>query len=124
MENLLSGVKNFLPSTKLLPVTKLTEALMDPSAASTASLTETDDYLLLDPRSRDPAGVATVSGKGRRMMFQDGMVFIVGGAGYAEYGNLGEWATKTGRRVAYGGTEILDPVSFLDVLSRLGNQEK
>jgi hypothetical protein len=50
LENLLSGVKNFLPSSKLLAVTRLTEALMDPAAATTASLQATDDYLFLDPR--------------------------------------------------------------------------
>lgn len=103
---------------------------MDPTSASTASLTETDDYLFLDPRARNAAGGpgAAAAGAGgdageqkaRRMTFQDGLVFVVGGAGYAEYGNLGEWAAKTGRRVAYGGTEILDPGTFLDVLGKLG----
>jgi len=110
---------------------------MDPTSASTASLTETDDYLFLDPRARSVAagpgpGPSVAGGgsggsggdggeqKARRMTFQDGMVFVVGGAGYAEYGNLGEWAAKTGRRVAYGGTEILDPGAFLDILSKLG----
>lgn len=116
-----------MPSSKLLPVTRIAEALMDPTSAGTASLTETDDYLFLDPRARNVAtgpggGVGGEGGeqKARRMTFQDGMVFVVGGAGYAEYGNLGEWASKTGRRVAYGGTEILDPGTFLDVLGKLG----
>lgn len=116
--SLLSGVKNFLPANKLLPVTRLTEALMDPASASTASLQETDDYIFLDPRARSGAGGEL---KGKRMMFQEGIVFAVGGAGYAEYGNLGEWATKSGRKVAYGGTEILEPTAFLNVLARLGN---
>ena len=101
---------------------------MDPTSASTASLAETDDYLFLDPRARaggggGPGGAAVGEGgeqKARRMTFQDGMVFVVGGAGYAEYGNLCEWAAKTSRRVAYGGTEILDPGTFLDVLGKLG----
>ncbi|KIM28562.1 hypothetical protein M408DRAFT_329345 [Serendipita vermifera MAFF 305830] len=128
LDNLLSGVKNFLPSSKLLAVTRVTEALMDPTSASTASLTETDDYLFLDPRARSaaasgpgaPTGGEAGEQKARRMTFQDGMVFVVGGAGYAEYGNLGEWSAKTGRRLAYGGTEILDPGTFLDVLGKLG----
>jgi sec1 family domain-containing protein 1 len=110
---------------------------MDPTSASTASLTETDDYLFLDPRARavgaappgggrgtPSAGIGSASADGeqkaRRMTFQDGMVFVVGGAGYAEYGNLGEWAGKTGRRVSYGGTEILDPSTFLEMLGQLG----
>ncbi|THH33124.1 hypothetical protein EUX98_g1077 [Antrodiella citrinella] len=132
LENLISGVKNFLPANKLLPVTRLTEALMDSSSASNQSLQETDDYLYLDPRApRNPnagLGISGVgapaaggaSGRARRMAFNDGIVFVVGGAGYVEYGNLEEWAKKTCKRVTYGGTEILDPVGFVRILERLG----
>ncbi|KAI0825012.1 Sec1-like protein [Trametes gibbosa] len=133
LENLISGVKNFLPANKLLPVTRLTEALMDPSAASNQSLQETDDYLFLDPRAPRnpnaglgisgvgaPGGTGAGSGRGRRMAFSEGVVFVVGGAGYIEYGNLEEWAKKTGKRVTYGGTEIVDPGGFVQVLESLG----
>ncbi|KAH9898282.1 Sec1-like protein [Cubamyces lactineus] len=134
LENLISGVKNFLPANKLLPVTRLTEALMDPSAASNQSLQETDDYLFLDPRApRNPnaglgisgvgapgGGAGGGSGRSRRMAFSEGIVFVVGGAGYVEYGNLEEWAKKTGKRVTYGGTEIVDPGGFVRVLESLG----
>lgn len=133
LDNLISGVKNFLPANKLLPVTRLTEALMDSSAASNQSLQETDDYLFLDPRAPRHAnaglGIAGVGGAGaggatggrsRRMAFSDGLVFIVGGAGYVEYGNLEEWAQRTGKRVTYGGTEIVDPGGFIRVLENLG----
>ena len=133
LENLISGVKNFLPANKLLPVTRLTEALMDPSAASNQSLQETDDYLFLDPRAPRHAnaglGIAGVGGgqggpangrKTRRMAFSDGIVFVVGGASYVEYGNLEEWAQRTGKRVTYGGTEILDPGGFVEILQGLG----
>ncbi|TBU63829.1 Sec1-like protein [Dichomitus squalens] len=133
LENLISGVKNFLPANKLLPVTRLTEALMDPSAASNQSLQETDDYIFLDPRaSRNPnagLGISGVgapgpggagSGRARRMAFSEGIVFVVGGAGYVEYGNLEEWAKRTGKRVTYGGTEIVDPGGFVQVLETLG----
>ena len=48
------------------------------------------------------------------------MVFIVGGAGYVEYGNLEEWAKKTGKRLTYGGTEIVDPGGFVRILESLG----
>ncbi|EAU92288.1 SLY1 protein [Coprinopsis cinerea okayama7 len=124
-DNLLSGVKNLLPTNKLLPVTRLTEALMDSSAASNQSLAETDDYLFLDPRAPKhvqlPGGAGGSGvGRGRRMAFTDGMVFIVGGAGYVEYGNLQEWASKAGRRVTYGGTDIVDPTTFLQLLEHLG----
>ncbi|KZT30914.1 SLY1 protein [Neolentinus lepideus HHB14362 ss-1] len=131
LENLISGVKNFLPANKSLPLTRLTEALMDSSAASNQSLQETDDYVFLDPRApRNPnaglglgAGGAPGSGRPRRMAFQEGIVFVVGGAGYVEYGNLEEWAKKTGKRVTYGGTEILDPGGFVDILQGLGRAD-
>ncbi|KAF7793415.1 hypothetical protein EIP86_004527 [Pleurotus ostreatoroseus] len=133
LDNLISGVKNFLPSNKLLPVTRLTEALMDSSSASNQSLQETDDYLFLDPRAaRNQSaglGISGVSGasaatagngRARRMAFSDGIVFVVGGAGYVEYRNLEEWAQRTGKRVTYGGTEILDPGGFVRILESLG----
>ncbi|GAV98743.1 Sec1-like protein [Lentinula edodes] len=126
LENLISGVKNFLPANKLLPVTKLTEALMDSSSASNQSLQETDEYLFLDPRAPKHVnagmggpGSSGVS-KGRRMAFAESVVFVVGGAGYVEYGNLEEWASKTGRKVTYGGTEIVDPGGFISILHGLG----
>jgi hypothetical protein len=132
LENLISGVKNFLPTNKLLPVTRLTEALMDSSSASNQSLQETDDYLFLDPRAHrnvhagvtgGPGGSGTSgvgSGRGKRMAFSESVVFVVGGAGYVEYGNLEEWAGRTGKRVTYGGTEILDPGGFVSILGELG----
>ncbi|KAF5392412.1 hypothetical protein D9757_002328 [Collybiopsis confluens] len=126
LENLISGVKNFLPANKLLPVTKLTEALMDSSSASNQSLLETDDYIFLDPRApkHTNAGLAGPGSsgvsKGRRMTFNESIVFIVGGAGYVEYGNLEEWATKVNKKVTYGGTEIVDPEGFVSILHELG----
>jgi len=127
LENLISGVKNFLPTNKLLPVARLTEALMDSSAASNQSLQETDDYIFLDPRAlrHTHAGLPGAAGgsgitKGKRMAFAEGMVFVVGGAGYVEYGNLEEWANRTGKRVTYGGTDIVDPGGFVTILEGLG----
>ncbi|RDB29480.1 Protein sly1 [Hypsizygus marmoreus] len=127
LENLISGVKNFLPTNKLLPVTRLTEALMDSSAASNQSLAETDEYIFLDPRAARHANVGLPGGagssgvsKGRRMAFAEGIVFMVGGAGYVEYGNLEEWANRTGKKVTYGGTDIIDPGGFVKTLEGLG----
>ncbi|KAH8835602.1 Sec1-like protein [Flagelloscypha sp. PMI_526] len=131
LENLISGVKNFLPTNKSLPVTRLTEALMDSSAASNASLQETDEYIFLDPRASKssqmphgspygtPGGGNVGSGRSRRMAYNESVVFVVGGAGYVEYGNLEEWAKKTGKRVTYGGTEIVDPGGFIGILESL-----
>ncbi|KAK0465470.1 Sly1 vesicle trafficking sec1-like protein [Desarmillaria tabescens] len=127
LENIISGVKNFLPGNKLLPVTRLTEALMDSSAASNQSLQETDDFIFLDPRAPKHANAGMTGGaggsgvnRGRRMAFAESVVFMVGGAGYVEYGNLEEWAGRTGKRVTYGGTEILDPGGFVEILEVLG----
>ena len=105
---------------------------MDSSVASNQSLQETDEYLFLDPRApRNPNAGLGISGVGaptggasggrsRRMAFNEGIVFIVGGAGYVEYGNLEEWAKKTGKRLTYGGTEIVDPGGFVRILEGLG----
>ncbi|KIL71633.1 hypothetical protein M378DRAFT_183014 [Amanita muscaria Koide BX008] len=127
LENLISGVRNFLPTNKLLPVARITEALMDSSAASNQSLQETDDYIFLDPRASRHAqagmpGAAGSSGagRGRRMAFAESIVFVVGGAGYVEYGNLAEWAARAGKKVSYGGTEIMDPGTFMKILEDLG----
>ena len=135
LENLISGVRNFLPANKLLPITRLVEALMDSTAASNASLQETDEYVFLDPRAPKHGGSAYGSGYGgsgsgmasgrpKRMAFSEGIAFVVGGAGYVEYGNLEEWAAKTGKKITYGGTEIIDPGSFVKVLERLGKEGK
>lgn len=105
---------------------------MDSSAASNQSLQETDEFLFLDPRAprnvnaglgiggAGSSGVGGASGRGKRMAFAESVVFVVGGAGYVEYGNLEEWAGKTGKRVTYGGTEILDPGGFVGILEALG----
>ncbi|CAK5277772.1 unnamed protein product [Mycena citricolor] len=126
-EGLISGVKNFLPTNKLLPVTRVTEALMDSASASNSSLQETDDFLFLDPRAPrtsaiGPGGIGgsgAGTGRSRRMAFAESVVFVVGGAGYVEYGNLEEWAAKTGKRVTYGGTDIVDPSAFIRILEGL-----
>ncbi|THH13009.1 hypothetical protein EW146_g7166 [Bondarzewia mesenterica] len=125
LENLISGVKNFLPTNKLFTVTRLTEALMDSSAASNQSLQETDEYIFLDPRAPRTSNPTAPGGatRARRMAFQEGIVFMVGGAGYVEYGNLEEWAGKTGKKVTYGGTEIWDPEGFVGTLQELGKAQ-
>ncbi|GHJ83917.1 hypothetical protein NliqN6_0319 [Naganishia liquefaciens] len=136
-DNIISGVKNLLPSRKELTVTRLVEALMDPAAASTKALQDTDDYLYFDPkatRSRTMGGQQS-AGK-NRMQFNESIVFVVGGGGYVEYGNLMEWAAGKrdregtsgagagglGRKVTYGSTEIMTPASFLQVLADLGSK--
>lgn len=125
LDNLLSGVKNFLPASKDLPITRVVEAIMDPAVASNQALQDTDDYLFLDPRAPRQQ-----SGKAKRMGHAEAIVFVVGGGGYVEYTNLQEWAGRQaanavgvpGKRVVYGSTEIENPENFMKVLSALGSE--
>ncbi|KAL9938762.1 hypothetical protein V8E36_002481 [Tilletia maclaganii] len=129
LDNIVASVKNFLPSQKDLTVTRLVSALMDPNSASNsgarAALTETDDYLFLDPRAgtsltqarsgtgTPAAGAASRTermglsvaaaqaaaggpgGPAKRQAFSHGIVFVVGGGNYVEYANLQEYAART-----------------------------
>lgn len=151
LDNIISGVKGLLPARKELTVTRLVEALMEPSTATTKALQDTDDYLYFDPkasRSRTIGGQQSTSK--HRMQYNESIVFVVGGGGYVEYGNLMEWAAGkrdrdgvaslgggagsgaagntgaggggVGRKVTYGSTEIMTPASFLQVLADLGSR--
>nr|KIR44678.1 hypothetical protein I312_06170 [Cryptococcus bacillisporus CA1280] len=113
LDNLISGVKSFLPARKDLTLTRLVEALMDPASASSQALQDTDDYLFFDPKTSrarpggtggaatggaaaaGTAGTSTGMGGGRNQ-FSEGVVFVVGGGGYVEYGNLMDWANRSG----------------------------
>jgi sec1 family domain-containing protein 1 len=96
-ENLVSGVKSFLPQNKDLTLTKITESLMDPQNASSAAIAMTEGYLYFDPRSANARGTmppASASRSGqtgavnrgieasfgqRRQGFSEAIVFTVGG---------------------------------------------
>lgn len=124
LDNIISGVKNFLPAKKELTITRLVEALMEPSTAATQALQDTDDYLLFDPRATRSRNVQ--SGR-TRTQYGESVVFVVGGGGYVEYSNLQEWATRSqreggggGKKITYGSTEILNPTAFVKALGELG----
>jgi hypothetical protein len=151
-DNLISGVKNFLPANKDLTLTKITESLMDPSNASTSALQKTEGFLYFDPRSANARGTMPPSAKDaragttqtrgieasfgqRRQGFSEAIVFTVGGGSMDEYGNLQDWAKRTSggaaggvagaagrKRVVYGSTEVVDAGSFLRELGRLGRE--
>jgi hypothetical protein len=157
-ENLISGVKNFLPANRDLTVTKITESIMDPAGASSSAIAKTENYLYFDPRSANARGTMPppsaarkgeqmpggLGGHGpgmgatfgqRRQGFSEAIVFTVGGGSMDEYGNLQEWAKRTGaggsgaekgagkRRVVYGSTEMVNAVEFLrGELERLGGE--
>lgn len=115
-ENLISGVKNFLPANKDFTLTKITESLMDPQNASSSAIAKTENYLYFDPRNANARGTMPQSsqlrnqqgnalgnvGRGieasfgqRRQGFSEAIVFTVGGGSMDEYGNLQEWAKRT-----------------------------
>ncbi|KAI4134925.1 MAG: hypothetical protein LQ347_001108 [Umbilicaria vellea] len=158
-ENLISGVKNFLPVNKDLTITKITESLMDPASASSSAIAKTENYLYFDPRSANargtmpapsqarhqqgiPGGMGNLGpGTGasfgqRRQGFSEAIVFTVGGGSMDEYGNLQDWAKRTGgggaaggaagatrRRVVYGSTELVNAEDFvMGELARLGRE--
>jgi hypothetical protein len=151
LENLISGVKNFLPQNKDLTLTKITESIMDPQNASSAAIARTEHYLYFDPRSANargtmpPASKSSVAQGGvnrgidasfgqRRQGFNEAIVFTVGGGSIDEYGNLQEWAVRTSnaqaaggqvmkKRVVYGSTEIIAADDFInEELARLGKE--
>ena len=127
VEGLISGVKNILPASQNLPITRIVEGLLD-SGSSTLSLgtssTPDDDFLYFDPKSAKPTADKRTAPKIPK--FQDAFVFVVGGGNYVEYQNLLEFAKnrKMGERVTYGATEILNASAFLNQLAQLGSQPK
>lgn len=153
IENLISGVKTFLPVNRDFTLTRITESIMDPQNASSSAIAKTESYLYFDPRSANARGTmpaasqarsgmpGALNGVGRgieasfgqkRQAFHEAIVFTVGGGSMDEYGNLQEWAKRTGgaghaahpvsrRRVVYGSTDLINAEDFLtQELARLG----
>ncbi|KAK9447681.1 Sec1-like protein [Limtongia smithiae] len=114
-ENLISGVKNLLPSRKDLTITRIVESIMDPGSGASAM---TDDYLYFDPRMA--RGVLTRPPPRNRVGSAEVVVFTVGGGNYLEYGNLQEYARRSNKRVVYGSTQLCTPAQFVEELVRLG----
>lgn len=149
-ENLISGVKNFLPANKDITITKIVESLMDPASASSSAIAKTEDYLYFDPRSANARGTmpgapssrqqsapggfgagTTATFGQRRQGFSEAIVFTVGGGSMDEYGNLQDWAKRTSaaqgaggprRRIVYGSTEVINAEDFVGVAARLGRE--
>ena len=108
-ENLISGVKNFLPVNKDLTITKITESIMDPASASSSAIAKTENYLYFDPKSANARGTMQTPSQGRyqqqgmagsygpgtnasfgqrRQGFSEAIVFTVGGGSMDEFSNL------------------------------------
>ena len=129
-ENLISGVKNFLPENKDLTITKITESIMDPASASSSAIAKTENYLYFDPRSANARGTMPAASQvrqqgnsmpgalsgltpgtqasfgQRRQGFSEAIVFTVGGGSMDEYGNLQDWAKRTSATSGGGATSM------------------
>jgi hypothetical protein len=144
-DTLVSGLTNLIPKNKDLTLTKIVESLMDPQNASSSAISKTENWLYFDPKAanargtipqasqaRNQMGGGSGVGRGieasfgmRRQGFAEAIVFTVGGGSMDEYGNLMEWAKRTGaggagaggaagkRRVVYGSTALLSATEFI-----------
>ncbi|XP_034946975.1 protein sly1 homolog [Chelonus insularis] len=114
----MEGVKNLVVKKHNLPVTKIVDELMEMKMNSS-----TEEYYYLDPKQLKQVEQAPKN----RTIFQDVIVFIVGGGNYIEYQNLYDYAKqKTGnganKRVVYGSTTLVNARQFLKQLSLLGQE--
>lgn len=142
-ENLISGVKTFLPANRDFTLTKIAESIMDPQNASSSAISKTEGYLYFDPRNAQARGAlppasqvrqqaampGTLNHMGRgieasfgqkRQGFSEAIIFTVGGGSMDEYGNLQDWVRRTSaanaglkRRIVYGSTELLNAEDFV-----------
>ncbi|KAL7042374.1 hypothetical protein ACKWTF_001115 [Chironomus riparius] len=114
----MEGVKNLVVKRHNLPVTKITEQLMECKAN-----TEVDDYLYFDPKLLRGSDVCPKN----RAPFQDAIVFMIGGGNYIEYQNLVDFikqknTSSTSKRIIYGSTTLNNAKQFLKQLALLGEE--
>lgn len=116
--SLISGIKNFLPEKKTIPITNIVEAIMDPLNSSKKNLDITNEYLYFDPRITRGSHEKVP----RRQTYNKSLVFVVGGGNFFEYQNLQEWAHQqenNKKNVMYGSTALITPNDFLKELCEL-----
>ncbi|KAI7826074.1 Sec1-like protein [Gamsiella multidivaricata] len=118
-ENLLAGVKNFLPAKKDLPMTRIIESIMEPGGGANET---NEDFLYFDPKVSRASNAKMPR---TRTPFQEAIVFVVGGGNYVEYQNLNEYAQRQTikKKITYGSTEVLNPKEFLQQLATLGKEQ-
>lgn len=122
LTGLLAGVRNLLPTSSELPLTKVVGALMDNKPT-----TVTESYAYFDPKARTNKRVPP--GPSRQLApFRDAFVFVLGAGNYSEFVNLQAFAAKTStanlaRSISYGSTDIVGAEEFLEQLARLGRPQ-
>ena len=85
----ITSVKNLLPTTKDLPVTRTVDMIMEGGGEDGGI----DEFLYLDPKvSRGAKGK-----KGKGEGFAEATVFVIGGGNYLEYHNLMDYAKVKGK---------------------------
>lgn len=112
----MEGVKNLVVKRHNLPVTKITDQIME-----CRSSVETDDYLYLDPKLLKGGDIMPKN----RAPFQDAVVYVVGGGNYIEYQNLVDFmkqkqSANVNKRIIYGSSNLSNSKQFLKELSQLG----
>ncbi|ANB11579.1 Sly1p [Sugiyamaella lignohabitans] len=117
--NLISGVKNLLPASKDMAITKIISSLLDPSPSGTSS-SASEDYLYFDPQVTR----GSLSRPPKRNSYEEAIVFTIGGGTYFEYNNIQDWVARVGgtKKVVYGSTDICSPKKFLDECAELGRE--
>merc|ERR1712061_737191 len=113
LEGAMSQFKNIIPSEKELVVCKILDGLMEQKVGGI-----TENYLYLDPKA-PPAGPGGEAPR-IRAPFRKAITFVVGGGNYAELQSLQEWASKNGKQMTYGSTDIVSPAQFVTQLGNLG----
>lgn len=101
-ENLISGVKNFLPANKDLTVTKITESLMDPASASSSAIAKTENYLYFDPRSANARGIMVSTGSHARGVASGAAMGSMPGGLGGGGGGAGGGGTGSGTQATFG----------------------
>jgi hypothetical protein len=103
----MKNLKNILPINDNLMFTNLIAQLADQ-----VSNPITDSFSYLDPRQVGTA--VRVRGSYRQII-----VCIVGGGSVMEFENMSAWATKTGRTLVYGATDMPNGSQFVADLAAL-----
>jgi hypothetical protein len=101
---LFQGVKNLLPASKDLPLTKIVDALVNAKDNATHQA-----YLYYDPKLVNVKGAVPVKqiNMAQRAKFKEALVFVLGGGNFVEFQNLQAYADKQAAKHAAkqsGGT--------------------